>query len=224
MPKRVAEKYSVRRVESLFSGHELRDFDIPGGGFASFSEAVKNAGIASKLDLSERDALLLAGNGLKAVAKLMGYPFAVTPGFQNKQIAALNLINNMIKEGTKLKPGMPIDDMIKNLLQELSDKEVETLFLQNLSKVVEEFLQGEMPADTLRKMGIETTAQVHPVIRNKLGRREKLLTETAKSKLEAARKVVEKLDKEGLIKPTQTQIKAVRHEFQGQPEEVIQNY
>ncbi|MGA2655002.1 MAG: hypothetical protein ABSF18_03360 [Gammaproteobacteria bacterium] len=219
--KRVAENYSVRRVESLFSGEELRDFDIPGGAFASFSEAVKNAGIAAKLDLSERDALLLAGNGLKAVAKLMGYPFAVTPGFQNKQIAALNLINNMI-EAKLLQTDQPFDKMKQDLLKDLSDTEVEKLFLQNLSKVVEEFLQGEMPADTLRRMGIETTAQVHPKIREKLGRREKLLTETVKSKLAEARKVVEKLDQEGLIKPTQTQIEAVHHEFQGQPEDIIQ--
>jgi acetyl/propionyl-CoA carboxylase alpha subunit/pyruvate/oxaloacetate carboxyltransferase len=221
LAKIVAEKYSVRRVESLFSGEELRDFDIPGGGFASFSEAVKNAGIATKLDLSERDALLLAGNGLKAVAKLMGYPFAVTPGFQNKQIAALNLINNMI-EAKRIKPGMSIGEILEHLSKDLSDQEVEKFFLQNLSKVVEEFLQGEMPADTLRKMGIETTAQVHPKIREKLGRREKLLTETVKSKLAAARKVVEKLDQEGLIKPTKTQIEAVAHEFQGQSEDIIQ--
>ncbi|MFA6037678.1 MAG: biotin/lipoyl-containing protein [Legionellales bacterium] len=222
---KVAKKYSVRRVESLFSGEELRDFDIPGGAFASFSDAVTHAELGKKLGLNERDALLLAGNGLKAVAKLMGYPFAVTPGFQNKQIAALNLINNLINNlaegGKKLKSGMSNDEMIKLLLQDLSNEEVEKLFLNNLSGVVKEFLRGEMPADTLRKMGIETTAQVHPVIREKLGRRTKLLTDI-EPKHKEARSVVERLDKEGLIKPTQTQIEAVNHEFQGQPDAVIQ--
>ncbi|HLF67329.1 MAG TPA: hypothetical protein VI522_06890, partial [Gammaproteobacteria bacterium] len=90
----LAQNFKVRRADSALSGKELREFHIPGGAFASFSTAVgsmgeSGEGLAKLLGVSEREALQLAGHALNAVGRLMGQPFGVTPGFQNKQIAAL---------------------------------------------------------------------------------------------------------------------------------------
>ena len=84
----LAKKYDIRRVDSTLNDTQLRQFHVPGGGFASFSIAVQAMGLAKILKVSEAQALEIAGHALNLVHKPMGQPFAVTPGFQNKQIAA----------------------------------------------------------------------------------------------------------------------------------------
>lgn len=184
----LSEDYKLARVGVGLGGDKLRQFRIPGGGYASFVAAVKQRNIAGLLGVSDDGAVLIAGNALIQVGRLMGYPFAVTPGFQNKQIAALNLLSNMIEAGF-INKEMTKDAIIKNVISSLSDEQVEKLFLRNLGKVVEEFLRGEMPAND----------KVHPVVRAKLGIREGLLTDGLKSDLPAAQKIVRELKDEGYL-------------------------
>ncbi len=221
----LARLFKIRRADSALSGKELRDFHIPGGAFASFSTAVNSMGengegLAKLLNISEQEALRIAGHALNAVGRLMGQPFAVTPGFQNKQIAAINLLQNMIHAGM-LVPGN-VTQIQETVLKTLSDDQVDNLFLKNLPEVVQKFLTGEMPAETVAEMAEKLRAKntpeteitkllgnqsatVHPRIRAVIPRRHTLLTEGLEQKELKARPVVIDLLNQGRIKPTITQ-------------------
>ncbi len=197
LTKDLAKEFDLVRVDSTLSGEELRKFHIPGGGFASFSKAVKSLELAKKFPLiTEAQTLQIAGYALIAVAKLMGEPFAVTPGFQNKQIAALNFLQNLMREN-KLSADMSFEKIIEVIGIPLENDQVETLFLNRLSPVVKEFLRGEMPGP------------VHPVIREKLGKRNKALDQVIPPKVHDAENIAIDLLKKGKIKPTHTQARAV---------------
>ncbi|MBL0318612.1 MAG: hypothetical protein IPP74_04895 [Alphaproteobacteria bacterium] len=186
------DAYRVRRVQVNLSGEDLRFFKIPGGGLASFESAVQAAGISDQLGLSHDEAVKLAGHALIAVGRLMGNPFAVTPGFQNKQIAALNLLKNMIQQGF-LQKGKDSNTLNNKVISLLTDEEVSTYFLKGLTDVVKEFLKGQMPSP------------VHHVVRAALPLREGLLTDGLVSSLPPTRQVVTRLQEDGFIKPTPLQ-------------------
>jgi acetyl/propionyl-CoA carboxylase alpha subunit len=223
-------KYDYASAEPSLTTEELVYFEIPGGGFSSYSQAVQNIrfdgeSLSSKLAIREKDALRLVGHALRACWHLMGCPFAVTPGFQNKQIAGINLITNMMNAGMfdidpSLQGEARFNALVKIVETPLSDKQVEALFLKNLKPEVVTFLKGEMPAETLQKMGIPTSEQVHPVIRQAIKRRDGLSNQDAKSRLEAARAVVDELFKAGKLPHTESMDKALRDEFLGQPSHV----
>jgi pyruvate carboxylase len=218
LAKQVMIMHDVARAEPSLTGEELRQFHIPGGGFASFKNAVNaldGKGLATLLGISEQDSFKLAGYGLATVGKLMGEPFAVTPGFQNKQIAALNLILNMIKADI-LKPGMSFNELQHAVTKELDAQQVNDLFLKNLDPVVKKFLSGEMPAETMAKLKIQTTATVHPEIRQKIPLNTGLLTDGVESKLPAAKAVAETLLKQGKIKPTPIQAENALRELRAE--------
>jgi pyruvate carboxylase len=177
--------YAPARSPEIFSGDDLRRYAIPGGGEASFINAVKSGGFASLLGLSEIDAMHVAGTALMAVGKLMGHALPVTPGFQNKQIAALNFINNMVTNNRTARGNR--EQTEKALLSSLSEQEVNDLFLNNLNPVVREFLRGEMPTN------------VHPAILKALGKRDGLLTDAQTSQLPSAQTVVAELQKQGFV-------------------------
>jgi pyruvate carboxylase len=204
----VAQSHSVVRVDSALTGEELREFHIPGGAFASFSNAVVAMNLAKQLGITQEEAYRVAGNALNAVARLMGNPFAVTPGYQNKQIAALNLLQNMINEKA-FSEDPSFAGIISKVLKPLTDAQVSGWFLNNLSPVVKEFLRSEMPAETIARLGYPTDAQVHPVIRAAIPKRTNLLTDDLQPKVKTAEKIAEKLLKEGRIKATELQAEAV---------------
>lgn len=192
------ERYKLRRVQVSFTGNELRQFKIPGGGLASFEAAVKAMNLADRLGVTQEEAMRVAGNALIAVGRIMGEPFAVTPGFQNKQTAALNLLHNMI-EKNYLQAGASEADIVAKVLAILTDEQVKTFFLPGLSDAVQKFLQGDMPIP------------VHPVVRGALGHRDGLLTDGVESQLSKIKAEVEALQKKGYIRPTETQACAVLH-------------
>lgn len=217
-----ASEYAVVRADSLLTGEKLREYHIPGGGFTSFTKAVEamggGAGLANMLGISKKDALNVAGNALIAVGRLMGEPFAVTPGFQNKQLAALNLLQNMMN-AKMLDHGMDVKKIKEIVLAKLNEEQVKDLFLKGLPPVVGEFLRGEMPAETLAKIKAargeakgelvtDTVATVHPAIRAAFPLRTGLLTDGIQPRLPAARKIAEELLMEGRIKATPLQAKA----------------
>lgn len=204
----VATSYKAARVDSALIGEELREFHIPGGAFTSFSNAVVAMNLAKQLGITQDEAYEVAGKALTVVARLMGNPFAVTPGYQNKQIAALNLLQNMINIFA-FNQDLSVAGIIKKVLTPLTDDEVEKLFLHNLSPVVKEFLRSEMPAETIAKLGYPTDARVHPVIRAAIPKRNNLLTDDLQPKVKVAEKIAEKLLKEGRIKATELQAEAV---------------
>jgi len=181
----LADDFKAARVPDYFSGEDLRRYAIPGGGEASFVNAAIASGFPALLGLSETESLHVLGLALRAVGKIMGHAFPVTPGFQNKQIAAFNLVTNMCKSSA-FQAGQR--ELIERMIaKELSDEEVKGYFLKNLNPVVAEFLRGEMPAP------------VHPVVRQQLGYRSGLLTDNLKSLLPKAKDVVRELQREGEI-------------------------
>ena len=203
LSNKVAQQYDLIRVKEDLQGAELREFRIAGGAYASFSKAVKDANFSQKLAISERESLLLAGNALNAVGVVMGYPFGVTPGFQNKQIAAINYLHNLVDKGVvtkdmnceQMKTAI-LTSLNKNFVNQEAEKEaIETLFLSGLNDTVREFLRGEMPH------------QVNSVISQNLGKRTGVLTDGKISDLANKKKLVQDLQQEGLIKPTHLQVK-----------------
>ena len=203
LSNKVAQQYDLIRVKEDLQGAELREFRIAGGAYASFSKAVKDANFSQKLAISERESLLLAGNALNAVGVVMGYPFGVTPGFQNKQIAAINYLHNLVNQGVVTKDmdfaqmkTEILTSLNKNFVNQEAEKEaIETLFLSGLNDTVREFLRGEMPH------------QVNSVISQNLGKRTGVLTDGKISDLANKQKLVQDLQQEGLIKPTHLQVK-----------------
>lgn len=192
----IAKDYTLGRKDSNLSGEDFRRFKIAGGAFASLVSGVQAAGIADKLGIEQNDAVRLTGEALIAVDKLMGHPFGVTPGMQNRQIGALHLLGNMINAGV-LKPGMSLEQIIATVHTNFTDKQINDFFLKDLRElqpVVAEFLKGEMPAP------------VHPVIRNALGTRKGLLMDGVESRLPKIIETANQLWQEGLIKPTKSQI------------------
>jgi acetyl/propionyl-CoA carboxylase alpha subunit len=133
---RLIERYKLKRVEVALDGETLRRCKIPGGGYSSFDAAIhsmgaKQEGLADLLDITKPEAVQLAAEALVAVGRLMGEPFAVTPGFQNKQVAALNMLKNMIEAGV-LKKGTPLSELKQTVLTNLNDQQVKDLFLKGL--------------------------------------------------------------------------------------------
>jgi hypothetical protein len=166
----IADQYSVRRAQKDISGEALRRYQIPGGGFASFMEAVRVAGFATKLGISEKQAANLAGIALTSVGAVMGYPFAVTPGFQNKQISAFNLLTNMIAQGV-ITDDLPFDvlfETVETIFTKGDAPETEvrinTLFLPGLPPKIIRFLSGEMPAEAAVHRDNDVIG-VHPCVR-----------------------------------------------------------
>ncbi len=218
LTNKLFERYHLVRAVPSLSGEELRDFEIPGGGFSSFSRAVagirhdNKVGLANILECSPREALLLAGAALKTVWLVMGRPFAVTPGFQMKQNFALGLIQYLL-ETNQLNANMSFVDLQAKLEQQPNDNDVKILLEKYLKPDLLNFMSGEMPAETLRAMGIKTDAQVHPLIRKACPRRQGLSNHSAEKKIDRARMVVERLYAEGKLKPTVAQEIAVKQEF-----------
>ncbi len=192
----VQEAYKPRRVQVALTGEELRRYKIPGGGLASFEAAVQSMDLADKLGLSHIEAMRIAGTALIAVGHIMGHPFAVTPGFQNKQIAALNLLSNMI-DGGYLKAGMGYDGVEAAVLAELTDEQVQNYFLKGLAPAVQNFLKGDMPT------------AMRSVVRDTVGYRQGLLTDGLVSQLTKTTDEVKALQKKGLVRPTVTQAHTV---------------
>jgi acetyl/propionyl-CoA carboxylase alpha subunit len=224
--------YKAKRADLSLTGEDCRDFRIAGGGFSSYSNAVGamdlGKGLAKQLGISEKNALKIAGYALMAVGVLMGQPHPVTPGFQNKQHAALNYLKNLI-DAKEIKRGMSIKNMRECILRQgdnyppLTNKQVEDYFLKDLNPIVERFLTGEMPVETVNdlrqkyeKMGISADKilqlfgppqpGVHPAIRAKFPRRTTLLTDGKESRLKDANIVAKELLTKGIIKATPTQV------------------
>ena len=205
---KVAEDYKLIKVTEDLSGEELRKFRIPGGAYTSFSKAIKEAGFSQTLGISEEDSMLLAGNALNAVGVVMGVPFGVTPGFQNKQIAAINYLHNLINKKV-IGKGMSCQYMIDEVLTSLNknstekkaieqeSKNIKEFFLHNLNDNVKEFLKGTMPSP------------VHPTVLENIN----VSTSEKESHLEKYKELVKRLQKEGKIKPTSLQVKGIMMEL-----------
>lgn len=140
----LAEEYSVVRVDETLSGEEMRLYKIAGGAFKSMQAEVIRIDIAGKLGVSQQEALHIMGHALIASRRLMGQPFGVTPGFQNTQIAALTLLDNMMKQ-EHIKKDMSFDTIKKQVIKRLSKDEINKFFIKNMKPVVQEFLRGNMP-------------------------------------------------------------------------------
>lgn len=139
-----AKRYNVRRTEGNLPGEALRHYKIPGGGVASFETAVASMGLAASLGISEADAVNVAGTSFNTVSKLMGEPHAVTPGFQNKQKAALHFLKNMLEQKA-LQPGMSLEEIYARIKEPAET--VDTLsFLEKMQGTGS--ITPEMPLQT----------------------------------------------------------------------------
>jgi pyruvate carboxylase len=167
---RIEERYKLRRTDVTLPAEQRRLRKLPGGGFASFASAITAMNLAGQLAISPDDAAILAGAALTAVGRVMGDPFAVTPGFQNKQIAALNLLTNMLN-AKHIRNDMSMDDLQKSVLTVLSNDQLENFFLKGLNTTVRNFLKDEMPTE------------VHPYIRERLNIRKRPTTPQVAEKL-----------------------------------------
>ncbi len=215
---KLLDKYKLARVDVDLDKRILRECKIPGGGFTSFVNAVKtrkvgtHSNIAKELGVSNKEAVEIAAYALKVVSKIMGYPFSVTPGFQNKQNAALNLLKNMIEQ--EYFKGCSGITAIKDKLlgQELSDAQVKSFFLKDLDEENKKFLAGKMPQ------------QVHKVVREQIPLRSGTSIEGIASKLPAIKAMVNKLDQEGYIGTNEGQKALARYEiYQESYEYALQN-
>lgn len=227
----VQEAYKLRRVPVDLSGEDLRRFKIPGGGFASFVEAVKKKGFDAQLGISTKEAVRLVGEGLIAVGVLMGYPFAVTPGFQNKQIAALHLVEKLIKAG-RIRGGMSYEEMVEALHAVRGrEEDIRDLFVNGLPDAVRKFLTSQMPQESLPQELIEEKGEF--VDRNRVSKASflavrkaiplhpGLITDGVPSKLlpnddpkKDIKKTVKALYKEGYLMPTSLQALSVLQRFE----------
>jgi len=145
----VTRKYQAAHVPEIFSGGDLRKYQIPGGGQGAFIAAVDQSKISSKLGIAPNDAYKLVAEGLLVIADLTGHPLAVTPGFKNKQSASLTMINGMIDKEL-LKNGQSFKEM-KAALSEIKKDPLKLKFIfAKLDSDMKEFLRGEMPREDSR--------------------------------------------------------------------------
>lgn len=175
--QQLCDLFAATKPAKIFTGEQLRDCNIPGGGGASFDTAVRQTELAKQLNWTENQVVLLTGIALKPARKMSGYASQVTPGFLRMQEFAILLVAFLIKEKL-LKPGMGFEDAQKVVLTPLTDDQVVRL-VQTLNPTLKEFLRGEMPGP------------VHPMIRAMLGQRTGVSNAHLSSQLAAAKLAVE---------------------------------
>lgn len=208
---KVAEEYNVVKVSGALSGEHLRAYGIPGGGESAFEIGVattnmstdpkKQISLATALNISDEEALHVAGMGLIAVRQISGWPFGVTPGFANTQEAALHLLKKMI-EHKHLTPDMDFKDIYAKVTKKLSDEQIKEFFLTGLPAKMSGFIKNnKMPVEH----GLTDPAlDIPATVRAALPQNAKIAV-PSDDRYYRFRTNVQELLHEGLLKPTITQ-------------------
>ena len=206
----IADDFNVKKISDALSGEYAIEYGIPGGGMAAFEAAVLQSGLAAKLNLTDEEALHVAGKGLIAAKQLMGWPFGVTPGFLRTQDASLHLINKMIEAG-HITPDMSFEDIKKKVVQKLSDDQVQDFFLKNMPTPLVSFIENnKMPTE----YGfVSDKLKPHPLVRkaHPLNEKPAIPSEARYYKTQAQ---VRELLAEGLLKPTVLQASIILSNMQ----------
>lgn len=213
---KIAADYDVVRTSGALSGEDKRNYGMPSGGEKAFETAVLTGTfdfndapegekptkktLAEKLNISEGEALHVAGMGLIATRQLIGWSFGVTPGFAMTQDAGIHLLKNMA-EANYLTSDMSFDDMKAKTVKKLSDDQIREFFLKDLPQKPGNFIaNNKMPAEYGM---VDSKLAPRSVIRKAYpfdGGKTPSDTQYYEKVAEA-----EKLLAEGLLKPTVTQ-------------------
>lgn len=201
----IGADYSVKRISDALTGEDLRKYGIPGGGVAAFEAGVLQSGLAAKLNISEAEALHVAGMGLNASRQLMGWPFGVTPGFAQTQTASLHLIGKMVEAG-HLSADMSFDELKTKTVEKLTDEQVQSFFLNDMPPALGKFIENNrMP---IEHEGVEFAHGPHPLVRN-AHPLDEVLKKPSDARYYKTVAEVEKLQSEGLLKPSTAQAAAL---------------
>lgn len=225
---RIGADYNIVRTSGALTGEDKRNYGMPSGGESAFetspqgvlvkqfdfgdaSEGEKPVPktLATKLGISNHDALHLAGHGLIAARQLMGWPFGVTPGFAMTQDASLHLLHKMISAG-HITPDMSVEDMKKKAVAKLSDDQVREFFIEDMPPKLGNFIKNnKMPAEYDM---VDPALAPRSVVREALPLQVGVLPSDSEyyNKLNQA----EQLLAEGLLKPTVTQASNVLRKMQ----------
>ncbi len=154
------DKYKAALPPETLKPEEFRYYGIPGGGSASFYSAVKGSGIAEKLNLTLNQSLHITGHALQSFSKLAGHILPVTPGFQNKQISAIHMLNKMIEKGY-FKENTNYENII-NIVDNFAVDARKLDNIENQKNVYDIF--STLPQVVVDFLSLRTPVKLHPTI------------------------------------------------------------